>query len=103
MSTPDRDSPRSSDPPPAPSAAAAETADAEVQCLAELPRILTVPELAKLLRVDRKTVYEALAAGEIPGARRIGPRVYRICRDTVVTWLADGRGRVARSPTRKSK
>jgi excisionase family DNA binding protein len=37
-----------------------------------LPELLRVEELAELLRVDRKTVYEAIAKGEIPGARRLG-------------------------------
>jgi len=60
------------------------------------PPILTVDELAALLRVNRKTVYEALARGEIPGARRIGGR-YRILRTTVLRWLDDGQGRAPRS------
>ncbi len=60
------------------------------------PAVLTVDELAGLLRVNRKTVYEALARGEIPGARRIGGR-YRVLRDAVLRWLADGQGRAPRS------
>lgn len=58
--------------------------------------VLTADELAKLLRVDRKTVYAALNAGEIPGARRIG-RTIRISRDVVLRWLADDQDRVPRS------
>ena len=34
--------------------------------------ILTLNELAALRRLNRKTVYEALSRGEIPGARRVG-------------------------------
>jgi excisionase family DNA binding protein len=60
------------------------------------PAVLTVDELAALLRVNRKTVYEALARGEIPGARRLGA-TYRILRDAVLEWLASGQDRVARS------
>ncbi|HWL86327.1 MAG TPA: helix-turn-helix domain-containing protein [Polyangiaceae bacterium] len=60
------------------------------------PEILTVHELAKLLRVNRKTVYDAIARGEIPGVRRMGG-VLRIHRDTVLGWLASGQGRVSRS------
>ncbi len=60
------------------------------------PSVLTVDELAALLRVNRKTVYDALARGEIPGARRIGG-CYRILRDRVLDWLAAGQGRVSRS------
>lgn len=60
------------------------------------PAVLTVDELAALLRVNRKTVYDALGRGEIPGARRIGA-TYRILRDAVLEWLASGQDRVSRS------
>jgi len=60
------------------------------------PSVLTVDELAALLRVNRKTVYDALARGEIPGARRIGA-TYRILREAVLEWLAEGQDRAARS------
>jgi excisionase family DNA binding protein len=62
----------------------------------EDPSVLTVDELAALLRVNRKTVYDALARGDIPGARRIGTS-YRILRDAVLQWLASSQGRVSRS------
>ncbi len=61
---------------------------------AQLPAVLTVEELATLLRVNRKTAYAAVARGEIPGARRVG-RSVRICRNTVLDWLG-GHGRVSR-------
>ncbi len=60
------------------------------------PAVLNVEELAALLRVNRKTVYEALARAEIPGARRIGG-TYRILRGAVIDWLASSQDRVARS------
>ena len=60
------------------------------------PPILTVDELAALLRVDRKLVYECIRRGDIPGVRKIGSK-FRICRRTVVAWLAEGQGRVPRS------
>ncbi len=60
------------------------------------PSVLTVDELAALLRVNRKTVYDALSRGDIPGARRIGA-TYRILRDAVLEWLASGQDRAARS------
>ena len=62
--------------------------------------VLTVDELADLLRLNRKTVYDAIKAGEIPGVRRIGTR-YRISRSAVLSWLAEGHGRV--SPKRRRK
>jgi excisionase family DNA binding protein len=61
-----------------------------------LPDVLTVDELATILRVERKTVYGAIARGEIPGVRRIGA-ILRVSRDAVLTWLAQGQGRVSRS------
>jgi excisionase family DNA binding protein len=57
--------------------------------------VLTVDEVAELLRVNRKTVYAAIKLGEIPGARRIGGAI-RLHRTTVLTWLAAGQGRVSR-------
>lgn len=58
--------------------------------------VLTVDELAALLRLNRKTVYDALSRGEIPGARRVGS-TYRILRAAVIDWLASGQGRVSHS------
>ena len=60
------------------------------------PPVLTVDELAALLRVNRKTVYAALSRGSIPGAKRIGA-TYRIHRDALLEWLASSQDRVSRS------
>ncbi len=65
----------------------------------DLPRVLTPEELAKLLRVRRRSVYEAISRGDIPGVRRIGRKV-RIDRDSVLAWMADGHGRAPRSSRR---
>jgi excisionase family DNA binding protein len=67
----------------------------EPDTLTRLPTFLTVDELAALMRLNRKTVYDAIDKGEIPGAQRIG-RSIRITRDTVVAWLKS-QGRVSRS------
>jgi excisionase family DNA binding protein len=48
--------------------------------------VLTVDEVAELLRVDRKTVYEAVRVGELPGAVRVG-RAIRVHRATFLLWL----------------
>jgi excisionase family DNA binding protein len=61
--------------------------------LSELCPILTVEELAAFLRLNRKTVYEAVARGAIPGVRRIGA-TYRISRDAVMQWLSRSPGGV---------
>ncbi len=62
----------------------------------DIPTVLTVEEVAELLRVDRKTVYELIRRGELPGVRRIG-RTIRVHRETVLRWLAEGQGRAPRS------
>jgi len=62
---------------------------------ARAPLVLTVDEAAKLLRVNRKTVYDAIARKQLPGVRRLG-RTIRIHRQTLLSWLA-GQGRVPRS------
>lgn len=61
----------------------------------DVPAVLTVDELATLLRLDRKTVYAMVRRAEIPGVRRFG-RAVRVHRDTVLRWLADGQGQAPR-------
>jgi excisionase family DNA binding protein len=64
-----------------------------------LPRILTADELAALLRVNRKTVYAAFRAGEIPGGRRVRGAI-RFSRDAVLRWLAEGMAARPEPPAR---
>ncbi len=52
-----------------------------------LPDFLKAEEVAALLRIDRKTVYEAAKRHEIPGVIRLG-RVLRFRRDAVLAWMA---------------
>ena len=64
------------------------------------PEVLTVDDVADLLRVDRKTVYEAIRQKQIPGVVHIG-RAIRVHRATLEAWLrgeptrpaTSGRGR----------
>jgi excisionase family DNA binding protein len=64
-----------------------------------LPPVLRVEELARLLRVNRKTAYEVVASGKLPGVRRLG-RSIRIDRDAVLEWLS-GQVRVSRIEEKK--
>ncbi|MCP3060952.1 helix-turn-helix domain-containing protein [Myxococcus sp. K38C18041901] len=48
-----------------------------------LPDFLTVDEAANLLRVNRKTLYEAIRLGSVPGVVRIG-KALRVRRDALV-------------------
>ena len=59
------------------------------------PAVLTVDEAAAILRVDRKSIYESIRRGELPGVVRVG-RVIRISRTALVQRLA-GQVRVSRS------
>ena len=56
---------------------------------APMPEVLTADELAAMLRINRKTVYAAFKAGELPGGKRIGGTI-RFSRDAVLRWLAEG-------------
>lgn len=60
-----------------------------MQTQTDLPKFLKADEVAKLLRVNRKTVYEAASRDEIPGVVRVG-RVIRFRRDAVLAWASDG-------------
>jgi excisionase family DNA binding protein len=53
--------------------------------------VITVDEAAVLLRVNRKTVYDSIKRGELPGVRRIGGTI-RLCRSSLIEWLATGQG-----------
>ena len=50
-----------------------------------LPPVLTVDEVAAFLRLNRKTVFAAIAAKEMPG-RRVGRRVV-VLRDALLDWM----------------
>jgi excisionase family DNA binding protein len=60
-----------------------------------LPQVLTVEEVADLMRVDRKTAYAAIAGGGVPGVRRIG-RCIRVSRDELLRWLEQGEAKQRR-------
>jgi excisionase family DNA binding protein len=48
--------------------------------------LLTVEEAAALLRVNRKTLYEAVRLKQVPGVVRLG-KVIRIGRLPLMTWI----------------
>ena len=49
------------------------------------PKLMTVAEIAAMLRVSKMTVGRLIHSGELP-AKRIG-RVYRVAEDAVQTYL----------------
>ena len=48
--------------------------------------VITVQELADLLRIGHRAAYEAVSRGEIPGVIRFG-RSIRISRQAIDQWL----------------
>lgn len=56
-----------------------------------LPPVLTVDEAARFLRLNRKTLYDAVRAGDLPGVVRVG-RSIRIGRDALLGWLQGNGG-----------
>ena len=54
-----------------------------------LPEVATVDEVARFLRLNRKTVYDAVRANALPGARRVRNAI-RVHRETLLAWLAAG-------------
>ena len=61
------------------------------------PDVLTADEVAALLRVDRKSIYAAVARDEVPGVLRLG-RLIRFSREVVLRWVREGQ---AASRTRR--
>jgi excisionase family DNA binding protein len=54
----------------------------------EGPRFLTVPETARLLRINRGRAYELANEGTLPGVIRLG-RTIRVDRDRLIAGLAE--------------
>jgi excisionase family DNA binding protein len=54
-----------------------------------LPDVLTVLEVAELLRCDRKTVYAAIRRTGLPH-QKISARALRFSREAVLEWLRSG-------------
>lgn len=64
----------------------------------DLPLLLTVDELAELLRTTPQAVYVAAARAQLPGKVRIGRRLL-FRRDEVLAWL----GLASETPKRREK
>ncbi|WP_071902526.1 helix-turn-helix domain-containing protein [Cystobacter ferrugineus] len=54
-------------------------------CDSNAPEFLTVDEAANLLRVNRKTLYESIRRGEVPGTIHVG-RSVRLRRSVLLSW-----------------
>jgi len=63
---------------------------------ADLPPVMTVPEVCDLLRLDRRTVYAMLDSGELEGSGRSGKgRPIRVWTASAVRWVRGGAAQLA--------
>ncbi len=62
-------------------------------CASSLPLVLTVDEVAEILRVNRNTVYELFHRGKLPGGCHVGRNI-RFSSKALLEWL---RGNVSAS------
>lgn len=54
------------------------------------PQFLRVPELAALLKVKPKTIYEMVAQGRIPYRKPPGSNILRFDLDEIIAWTKAG-------------
>ena len=58
--------------------------------LKQMPFLLTVKEVANLLRTSRKAIYSMVERGQLPGITKIGKRLL-FRRDDLIEWLEERR------------
>ena len=63
--------------------------------------LMTIPEVATLLRLAERTVYDMCRGGRIPGVAKVGGQ-WRIERKRLLAWLAAG-GEVTKPGSSKEK
>ena len=54
-----------------------------------MPEFLTIKEVAEMLRLGERSVYEMLRSGRIPGAAKAAGK-WRINREKLVAWMEAG-------------
>ena len=57
------------------------------------PQLLKVPELAALLKVKPRTIYDMVAQGRIPYRKPPGSNILRFDLDEILAWTRTGRSR----------
>lgn len=58
--------------------------------LSDLPHMLTVDEVASVLRTTRAAIYTMAARGSLAGVTRVGRRLL-VSRDDLIRWLRENR------------
>jgi len=56
-------------------------------------QLLKVPEIAALLKVKPRTIYEMVAQGRIPYCKPPGSNILRFDLDEILVWTKTGRSR----------
>ena len=54
------------------------------------PQFLRVPELAALLKVKPRTIYDMVAQGRIPYRKPLGSNILRFDLEEIVAWTKTG-------------
>jgi excisionase family DNA binding protein len=64
--------------------------NAHVALFPRLPQLLKVPEVASLLNVKPRTIYEMVAQGRIPYRKPPGSNILRFDLEEIVEWTKAG-------------
>ena len=66
-------------------------ASLQASALLSGPQFLRVPELAAMLKVKPKTIYEMVAKGRIPYRKPAGSNILRFDLDEIIAWTKAGK------------
>lgn len=66
------------------------SASVQTSALPSRPQFLKVPELAALLKVKPRTIYEMVAQGRIPYRKPPGSNILRFDLEEIVAWTKAG-------------
>lgn len=65
----------------------------QASALPSRPQFLKVPELAAMLKLKPKTIYEMVAQGRIPYRKPPGSNILRFDLDEIIAWTKAGMGK----------
>jgi excisionase family DNA binding protein len=66
------------------------SASVQTSLLPSRPQLLRVPELAELLKVKPRTIYEMVAQGRIPYRKPPGSNILRFDLAEIIAWTKAG-------------
>ncbi len=65
----------------------------QISKLTNRPQLLRVSEIAALLKVKPRTIYEMVAQGRIPYRKPPGSNILRFDLDEIIAWTRAGRSK----------